>query len=159
MLIRSFGFALLSLGAACSSNASDPSPAPAGSSSHSVQACSAPAGYVVERDATVAPDSMRVVVMLPAGAVATGYRVFYGAPDRMVERTVTSTSFGSVTRIFAFDVDGIAHTAVFSSGPNPPPTSAPRLIVGDEAGQHETHELTVIVQNGPPSTALSFYCR
>ncbi|MBX3223859.1 MAG: hypothetical protein KF795_25325 [Labilithrix sp.] len=76
----------------------------------------------VEYD-TSTSDGRRIVVTRPEVDWSyEDFRVFFGTPERMVERPVRSVSRGSSTHI-TFDVDGVGHDAVFGSSLSPNLTS------------------------------------
>ncbi len=94
-----------------------------------VEACSLPAGYQVEQYGEVA-DGTRVLVILPIGAIATGYRLFYGPPSRVAEYPVSNTGFTSINRAWYFYVGELSYGVVFSSGV----TESPSRLVIDHGG-------------------------
>ena len=135
----------LSMG--CSNAASQPPSA--------VRACSPLDGTkLVAEGVTV--DGLRVVVLQPASDAINDphYRVFYGMPERMNERSFGSFWVAGATRGFVFDVEGKQLTAVFAnehSGPG----STTRLIDAD----HRSTVMTNVSEDaGAPAGSLTFFC-
>lgn len=120
------------------------------------RACAAPKGYVVA-DAAVPAEQTRLVVMLPESGPATGYRVFYGTPEHLTERSLANFAMASTQSMFWFDVEGTPYTAIIPFGPVPS-AGRQRLIIG-EAGSDTTRELQVLaVYTRTPAAELQFYC-
>jgi hypothetical protein len=109
---------------------------------------------VVEYDATI-PDGHRMLVTRPE--VDWKYedvRIFYGTPDRMVERKLVKASRGSSTYL-TFAMDGAEYDAFFPSPLSPP---GPAKITSPTG---EITELTVATEAASASTrdSLTFVCR
>lgn len=104
----------------------------------------------------VTVDGLRVVVLQPVSDPIDEphYRVFYGKPERMTERSFDSYWVAGTTRGFVFHVENEQRTAVFAnehSGVG----STTRLI---DADNRSTAMTNVSRDAGAPSGSLAFFC-
>jgi len=107
-----------------------------------------PGSVVVAYDASTS-DGRRIVVTRPdVDWSYEDFRVFFGTPERMVERRVETASRGSSTHI-TFDVDGVEHDAVFASTMSSHTTST-LTVNGAEEG--------LTVNTTDPGVGLSYFC-
>lgn len=102
----------------------------------------------VEYDASTS-DGRRIVVTRPEVDWSyEDFRVFFGTPERMVERPVRNVSRGSSTYI-TFDVDGVEHDAVFGSSLSPSITST--LTANGQRAD-------LVVKEAEPGVGLTYFC-
>lgn len=102
----------------------------------------------VEYDASTS-DGRRIVVTRPEVDWSyEDFRVFFGTPERMVERLVRNVSRGSSTYI-TFDVDGVEHDAVFGSSLSASPRST-LTVNGQQAD--------LVVKETERGVGLTYFC-
>ena len=110
-----------------------------------------PAATVVEYDAST-EDGHRLVLMRPE--TDWGYedfRLFYGTPDQMVERKLTSASRGAATYL-TFTMDGASYDVYLPSAHS---DGRPAKLTGNGATQLLTYRNA---DAGPLGAGLSYLC-